>query len=59
MVLIINQNGLKELPRLGLLPAVYLAYVSFFKIFPTDDKFLATDPAGTPKGFYCCLSHSL
>lgn len=59
MVLIINQNGLKELPQLGLHSAVYLVYVSFLKIFPTDENFLATDPAGTPKGFYCCLSHNL
>ena len=29
MVLIINQNGLKELPQLGLHSAVYLVYVSF------------------------------
>lgn len=49
MVLIINQNGLKKLPQLGLHSAVYLIYVSFFKIFPTDEKFLATDSAGTPK----------
>ena len=38
MVLIINQNGLKELPQLGLHSAVYLVYVSFLKIFPTDEN---------------------
>lgn len=33
--------------------------MSLFKIFPTDDKFPASDLTDSPKGSHCFLSHSL
>lgn len=49
---------LSELPQLGIHP-IYFVHVSLFKIFPTDDRFPASDLGDSPKGFHCFLSPSL